>query len=188
MGTYSIYTLYEKLQNVNHRYEQLSFRYDNVSDELQQLKIEMSKRDKESLDVSQTGQCRDADANGVRMLRYSDVLTSEVVHEAHAKAARGKSIDSDKFSQLMQVVNTNFPMLAGKVISIGAQLSARETIVLVMTFLRFEPKEISTLMSLNIQNITNVRRSLNQKLFQENTARTLDVNLETFRKENGIIQ
>ena len=78
---------------------------------------------------------------------------------------------------LEEQVRYIFPGFYSKVTDIN-KLSYREKRISILTLLSFSSSEIITLLQTTSQIVSNAKRSINTKLFNEESARNLDRNLK----------
>ena len=78
---------------------------------------------------------------------------------------------------LEEQVRYIFPVFYSKVADIN-KLSCREKRISILTFLSFSSSEIIILLQTTSQIVSNAKRSINTKLFNEESARNLDGNLK----------
>lgn len=126
---------------------------------------------------------------------YEQILRLRFFHQAKAallksgiadtlrKKAAGKSDNSilteDDMMELEKAIFENMPVLHMKIVGNG-QLSRQEKRVCVLTFIGISKKGISALLATSQQRITNVIKKVNEKLFEDDTAKTIEKNLTDF--------
>ena len=88
------------------------------------------------------------------------------------------SCNSDaEWNDLQGVVEKSLPEFYAKLSANEAQLTDQEWKVCLLVKLNFIPSELTVLLNLSKQRVTNIRTRLNQKLFGESGSRTFDANL-----------
>ena len=95
----------------------------------------------------------------------ADLLDSPVVNYFHELASCGKKATADDWQQLRQYVRQHLPGFLHQLGAFPYKPTLRETQVCIMVRLRFIPTEMSTLLGVSPQVITNVRTRLLRKLF-----------------------
>ena len=95
------------------------------------------------------------------------LLKADAVISLHRIASKGQSaneVNWQKLTQLISECDKNIAIaLRGNL-----ELSEREQHVIMLIRLRFIPSEISVLMDVSAQNVTNMRQRLMQKMFGDN--------------------
>lgn len=95
------------------------------------------------------------------------LLNADAVISLHRIASKGQSaneVNWQKLTQLISECDKNIAIaLRGNL-----ELSEREQHVIMLIRLRFIPSEISVLMDVSAQNVTNMRQRLMQKMFGDN--------------------
>ena len=95
------------------------------------------------------------------------LLNAEAVISLHRIASRGQCANEVNWQQLTQLISERDKSMA-ILLSNNPELSEREQHVVMLIRLRFIPSEISVLMDVSAQNVTNMRQRLMQKMFGEN--------------------
>jgi DNA-binding CsgD family transcriptional regulator len=95
------------------------------------------------------------------------LLNADVVISLHRIASRGQCANEVNWQQLTQLISERDKSMA-ILLSNNPELSDREQHVVMLIRLRFIPSEISVLMDVSAQNVTNMRQRLMQKMFGEN--------------------
>lgn len=105
------------------------------------------------------------------------LLRHEIVKRMHQHACK-LAIPSDaEWKDLQGVVEKSLPDFYAKLSANEAQLTDQEWKVCLLVKLNFIPSELTVLLGLSKQRVTNIRTRLNQKLFGESGSRTFDSNL-----------
>lgn len=155
----------EELKQRKQRYEELKVRLNSALDDLKisEASLEEFKKIKE------------AEAVELQKDYYLGLLD-----QLHHRAARGISASESDMNELAEYIKDSKPNLFRKLAEMG-NISIPEMQLCYLTALKFAPSEASSLMNLSPQRITNMKRSINEKLFNEASARTLDNNIENIR-------
>lgn len=106
-----------------------------------------------------------------------DFYTSDYIVSLHNLAARGKSMSPNDVIHLKELVAAEIPSFADMYKAKGELLSPNEDAICLLTRMRFLPTEIAVLLDMTPQRVTNLRASINKKLFNARGARTFDKNI-----------
>ncbi|MGM9713412.1 MAG: hypothetical protein ACI3Y5_04755 [Prevotella sp.] len=106
-----------------------------------------------------------------------DFYTSDFIVGLHKLAARGKTISPDDVSRLRTLIETEMPSFACAYKARGDLLSPNEDAICLLTRMRFLPTEIAVMLDMTPQRVTNLRASINRKMFYADGARTFDRNI-----------
>jgi tetratricopeptide (TPR) repeat protein len=169
------------LSSINIKYNEVLNQYAKTTQELELLK----------LDSSVSVQKKEAELNELRhiLLTYQDndnpelwdieqsLFNHGIVQRLHKYATRIVVPTESEWSDLMGVVNKLLPDFSLHLQSYKEDLTEKEYKVCVLLRLNFIPSELAVLLSLTKQRITNIRCSINKKLFNQEGARTVDANL-----------
>ena len=185
LGGVWIYGYYRKQKAnqmlANRKYTDLMMQYHQATEELQsirsnkqqfqQQKEEEIEKLRQMLDAYQTNTHADQWESGQSLLRH------EIVKRMHQHACK-LAIPSDaEWKDLQGVVEKSLPEFYAKLTVFAGQLTDQEWKVCLLVKLNFIPSELTVLLGLSKQRVTNIRTRLNQKLFGESGSRTFDSNL-----------
>jgi len=112
--------------------------------------------------------------------KLSALSQSEVVKVFHRKAARNRNIqepDSMEWKNLYTVLTTESPLVS-TLIGGERTLSKKELHVCLLLLLGFTNIEIYKLVNLTPQRFSNLKRIINKKLFDDDSAATLEDNIK----------
>ena len=87
-----------------------------------------------------------------------------------------KKLSEEELNSLLKVTNEYFPDLIGDLNS-ASGISVLGIHVCVLVALNIQPNEITHLLDISSAQVGNLKKDLNNALFNENTARTLYRNL-----------
>ena len=106
------------------------------------------------------------------------LLDNELVNHFHAQA-NGVSckISDSEWEKLKSLVEKQLPDFIRFISAPDKRLTDREYLVAILVKLHFIPSELSLLLGVGSQQITNIRSKINSKLFGKSGAKTLDANL-----------
>ena len=107
------------------------------------------------------------------------MLHCDIVNELHGLADRGMSASVTNWSTLTGLTSQHLATFHQHLSAPQYALSEREIIVCILIKLRFTPSEMAILFDCSKQIITNIRTSINYKLFHQEGAKTLDYNLKS---------
>lgn len=105
----------------------------------------------------------------------STVIYSEAVRSLHSYAQRGIAPDSlwNDVIELLRQYMPNFISLFDK----SSELNVLEKKISILIRLKFNPSEIQNLLEMKPQRLSNNRASINKKLFNDNSAKTLNAHI-----------
>lgn len=111
------------------------------------------------------------------------VLNAEIVQQLHKFASRGLQPTDKHWEELNQFIDTIWPAFKSQLLNLSANLTLKEMLICLLSKLRFLPSEISILLGISPQRLTNMRAALNQKLFNQSGAKSFDERIK-FIKTN----
>ena len=109
------------------------------------------------------------------------ILQCDLVHHLHSLSAQGKVATQDELDGLVTIAQNVFLKFHQTITDPTKRLSNREIITCILIRFKFIPSEISLLLGLSSQRITNLKSSVNQKLFGTQGAKTLDSHLMSLK-------
>jgi len=178
--------LYERKQKTsrmlaNRKYTDLMMQYHQATEELQsirsnkqqfqQQKEEEIEKLRQMLDDYQTNTHAD------QWELEQSLLQHDIVKRMHQHAYKLVVPSDAEWNDLQGVVEKSLPEFYAKLSANEAQLTDQEWKVCLLVKLNFIPSELTVLLNLSKQRVTNIRTHLNQKLFGESGSRTFDSNL-----------
>ena len=125
------------------------------------------------LDKMQDMSSTDADWASLQKLMESDLIKN-----LHDQAAHGRSAGQKDWSRLNTYVENRYSRFLSFINNLGSSsLSQNEKKVAILIKLHFLSSEISCLLDISPQNLSNIRRRLNLKLFGSSRTSELDRNI-----------
>ena len=107
----------------------------------------------------------------------STVDLAAVVLDLHEKAVKGEVASTDNIEMLHLMVEKELPDFMKAINDISLRLTYKERIICILIKYRFFPSEISVLLDIKTQNLSNTRAKINSRLFKTKGAKTLDANI-----------
>ena len=107
------------------------------------------------------------------------MLHCDIVNELHCLADRGMPASVSNWSALTGLTSQHLVKFHQHLSAPQYALSEREIIVCILIKLKFMPSEMAILFDCSKQIITNIRTSINHKLFNQEGTKTLDYNLKS---------
>ncbi len=147
-----------KTRVINERYRK------EKEEEIQELKSKLILYRKESDTVQSSG-------------NNSTVDLAAVVLDLHEKAVKGEVASTDNIEMLHLMVEKELPDFMKAINDISLRLTYKERIICILIKYRFFPSEISVLLDIKTQNLSNTRAKINSRLFKTKGAKTLDANI-----------
>ena len=109
------------------------------------------------------------------------LLEGDIVKELRQLAAHVLTPTDQQWQSLHATVSKHLPDFYSEITKPQHHLTEKEINVCMLIKLRFIPTEIATLLDLTKQRVSNMRRSINHKLFREEVAKTLDSNIRRLK-------
>ena len=109
------------------------------------------------------------------------ILQCDLVHHLHSLSAQGKVATQDELDGLVTIAQNVFQKFHQTITDPTKRLSNREIITCILIRFKFIPSEIAVLTNNSYQQITNLKSTINKKLFDKNGAKTLDYNLMSLK-------
>ena len=94
------------------------------------------------------------------------MASNSIIMELRQLARHGQLASKEQWAALRQFMQESQPCFYNKVNDRRAVLTYQETDVCLLTREGFTPQEIAVLLGVSQQRITNLRASINRKLFQ----------------------
>lgn len=176
----------EEMAAINAKYADTLEQYETAQREFDALKQSseqfMAKKQQdieqlqEALALYQADKVNPADWGLERSL-----LEGEIVKELRQLAAHVQTPTDQQWQSLHATVSKHLPDFYSEITKTQHHLTEKEINVCILIKLRFIPTEVATLLDLTKQRISNIRRSINHKLFHEEVAKTLDSNIRRLK-------
>ena len=109
------------------------------------------------------------------------ILQCDLVHHLHSLSAQGKVATQDELDGLVTIAQNVFQKFHQTITDPTKRVSNLEIITCILIRFKFIPSEIAVLTNNSYQQITNLKSTINKKLFDKNGAKTLDSNLMSLK-------
>lgn len=175
---------FEEIAKVNSKYTEILSQYNKSLSELNSLKGGFDKyqidKQKEIENLKQMLSVYQSDNTSPEKWNIEQaLLDSRIIHHLHQSANKAQMATSAEWNDFKDIVSEHLPDFYQK-ITTHKDLTDKEVLVCMLSKLRFIPSEIVILLGSTSQRITNIRSSINMKLFQEKGAQSLEANLRRF--------
>lgn len=157
-------------------------RYDGLSAELREAKAEaeqhITEKERKIAELLRTLDTLKSDIMKIsEWNKGHGAVNSELIQHLRGQATCGREANSDELISLACFVQYVLPKFYQYINAEEHGLTSREISVCILIRLNFAPGEIAALMGMKPQNVTNIRTSVNRKLFRETGTKNLDGNL-----------
>jgi hypothetical protein len=105
------------------------------------------------------------------------IFTCDIARHLHTLSLHAQKVTPNELNRLLITAQNAFPRFYANITDASKGLSYSEIVICVLIRFRFIPSEMSLLLGLSSQRITNLKSSVNQKLFGTQGAKTLDSHL-----------
>lgn len=105
-----------------------------------------------------------------------DLYDNKHIIELHMLAQKGKIASNEELSIAKTLVESTLQKYRSY-IEACSSITEKERIICALIRLRFVPSEISLLLSIKPNSLTNIRSTINKKLFKTNGTKNLDFNI-----------
>ena len=170
----------------NKEYQLLIHELDRAAEELLLVKADSERfqREKESeIQKLQTALAMYQD-NEQSVEQWSDeraIFACDIAKRLHSLSSHAQKATPNELNCLLVTAQNAFPKFYANITDASKGLSHTEIIISILIRFRFIPSEISLLLGLSSQRITNLKSSVNQKLFGTQGAKTLDSHLMSLK-------
>lgn len=170
----------------NKEYQLLLHELEKSADELLLVKTDSERfqREKESeIQKLQTALAMYQD-NEQSVEQWSDeraIFACDIAKRLHSLSSHAQKATPNELNCLLVTAQNAFPKFYANITDASKGLSHTEIIISILIRFRFIPSEISLLLGLSSQRITNLKSSVNQKLFGTQGAKTLDSHLMSLK-------
>lgn len=168
----------QKQIETNKGYQSLLHEIEKSAEELQLVKTDSERfqREKESeIQKLQTALAMYQD-NEQSVEQWSDeraIFACDIAKRLHSLSSHAQKATPNELNCLLVTAQNAFPKFYANITDASKGLSHTEIIISILIRFRFIPSEISLLLGLSSQRITNLKSSVNQKLFGTQGAKTL---------------
>lgn len=176
----------EKQIATNKEYQLLLHELEKSADELLLIKTDSERfqREKESeIQKLQTALAMYQD-NEQSVEQWSDeraIFACDIAKRLHSLSSHAQKATPNELNCLLVTAQNAFPKFYANITDASKGLSHTEIIISILIRFQFIPSEISLLLGLSSQRITNLKSSVNQKLFGTQGAKTLDSHLMSLK-------
>ena len=185
LGGVWIYGYYRKQKAnqmlANRKYTDLMMQYHQATEELQSIRSNKQQfQQQKEEEIEKLRQMLDAYQTNTHAEQWEleqSLLQHDIVKRMHQHAYKLAVPSDAEWKDLQGIVEKSLPEFYAKLAAYEAQLTNQEWKVCLLVKLNFIPSELTVLLNLSKQRITNIRTHLNQKLFGESGSRTFDSNL-----------
>lgn len=185
LGGIWIYRYYRKQKAnqmlANRKYTDLMMQYHQATEELQSIRSNKQQfQQQKEEEIEKLRQMLDAYQTNTHADQWEleqSLLQHDIVKRMHQHAYKLAVPSDAEWKDLQGVVEKSLPEFYAKLSANEAQLTDQEWKVCLLVKLNFIPSELTVLLNLSKQRVTNIRTHLNQKLFGESGSRTFDANL-----------
>ena len=170
----------------NKEYQLLLHELEKSADELLLVKTDSERfqREKESeIQKLQTALAMYQD-NEQSVEQWSDeraIFACDIAKHLHSLSSHAQNATPNELNSLLDTAQNAFPKFYANITDASKGLSHTEIIISILIRFQFIPSEISLLLGLSSQRITNLKSSINQKLFGIQGAKTLDSHLMSLK-------
>ena len=178
--------LYERKQKTsrmlaNRKYTDLMMQYHQATEELQSIRANkqqfLQQKEQEIEKLQRMLAVYQEHTHAGQWELEQSLLQHDIVKRMHQHAYKLVVPSDAEWNDLQGVVEKSLPEFYAKLSANEAQLTDQEWKVCLLVKLNFIPSELTVLLNLSKQRVTNIRTHLNQKLFGESGSRTFDSNL-----------
>ena len=165
----------------NRKYTDLMMQYHRATEELQNVRSNKQQvQQQKEEEIEKLQQMLDAYKGHTHTGQWEleqSLLQHDIVKRMHRHAYKLAVPSDAEWQDLQGVVEKSLPEFYAKLAATESQLTDQEWKVCLLVKLNFIPSELTVLLGLSKQRVTNIRTNLNKKLFGESGSRTFDVNL-----------
>ena len=127
-------------------------------------------REKIRLYIEEVGNVSDLDAD-------SEYLYSPIVLQMHKHATKCTQPSDEEWNKLRNMAEKAIPNFCRMIETKHIGLTDMEKLAALLVKLRFLPSELAVLLDLSLQSVTNLRSSLNMKMFNQHGTKSLNFNI-----------
>ena len=170
-----------ELMEVNQKYSETLIKYLQAEEEMKSLQSgveeRINRKAEEIEHLKRVLSSYQENVNADLWTTEQNLMQHEVVVQLHKDAAHARMATDSQWSDLEAVVSKFLPDFFNSLNVSREQLSEKEYRTCLLTRLNFIPSEIGTLMNLTKQRISNMRSSVNGRLFGESGSKSFDTNI-----------
>lgn len=173
-----------ELSDVNGKYYSILEKSNMLEKEIVTLKQDKEKNIKEKekeledlrkkirLYIEEAGNVSDLDAN-------SEYLYSPIVLQMHKHATKCTQPSDEEWNKLRNMAEAAIPNFCRMIEMQHIGLTDMEKLAALLVKLRFLPSELAVLLDLSPQRVTNLRSSINMKMFNKHGTKSLNFNIRS---------
>ena len=173
-----------ELSDVNGKYYSILEKSNMLEKEIVTLKQDKEKNIKEQekeledlrkkirLYIEEAGNVSDLDAN-------SEYLYSPIVLQMHKHATKCTQPSDEEWNKLRNMAEAAIPNFCRMIEMQHIGLTDMEKLAALLVKLRFLPSELAVLLDLSPQRVTNLRSSINMKMFNKHGTKSLNFNIRS---------
>lgn len=172
----------QKKIRANSEYRSLLKRMDKSAEELYLFKADSERfRQEKETEIKNLQMALNMyQANTISMEQWDNervILGCEIVKHLRSLASQGKKATDDEKKSLYIIAQNGFPKFYAAITRDVYDLTELETQICLLIRFRFIPSEIAVLTAHSSQRITNIKSTINKKIFGKPGAKTLEANL-----------
>lgn len=172
----------QKLIDANKEYQILMQEMDKSTEELGLFKADSERflQEKETEIKKLQTALSIYQANAIDVTQWGNersLLGCKIAKHLHTLSIQGKKATFDELNSLSFVASEGFPGFYATITKDVYGLTELETMICMLIRFRFIPSEIAVLTNHSSQRITNIKSSINKKIFGKPGAKTLEANL-----------
>ena len=176
----------QKQIETNKGYQSLLHEIEKSAEELQLVKTDSERFLKEKeLEIQSLQTALSMYQGNVQNVeQWSDeraIFACDIAKRLHSLSSHAQKATPNELNCLLVTAQNAFPKFYANITDASKGLSHTEIIISILIRFRFIPSEISLLLGLSSQRITNLKSSVNQKLFGTQGAKTLDSHLMSLK-------
>ena len=171
----------KELREINTKYSDALIRYYRALKERESLELGLKKvkadKDEEISELKTLLSAFSDYSNKDSWDAEQSLMDHEIVRRIHKHAAQGAMLPINEWNDLIGLIEKILPDFYNFISRVDLSLTLQEKVICVLTRLHFIPTEIATLLNLTKQRISNLRRSLNKKIFNQEGSKTFTANI-----------
>ena len=109
----------------------------------------------------------------------SEYLYSPIVLQMHKHATKCTQPSDEEWNKLRNMAEKAIPNFCRMIETKHIGLTDMEKLTALLVKLRFLPSELAVLLDLSLQSVTNLRSSLNMKMFNQHGTKSLNFNIRS---------
>lgn len=149
-----------------------------IESEKQKLQVHVTEKQKEiDLLREKLSAYQQEETNNKKISKEHVLLGLGIVTTLQAYANVGTVPSDREWEKLEEAVKRLIPEFYNSIYNSRNNLSYKEKRLCVLTKLNFQPSSIANLFNMTKQSVSNMRRSVNQKLFRRKDAKSFDVHV-----------